>query len=384
MPPDQTNRQAAERFPFDQIYKAMCGHPATIRDMLRNHLSHPRGPLSANTVAALDMRTVRRLSTEWVTRDFRARRGDLVFSIDFREAARNLGYPERLFLHSEHQSNPDRDMASRFLEYGNELRRELRTSGVPGASNDACPILCVLIYNGRSPWTAPTRTVELGPLLPVFGTEPAMPDEVAAFHPRGYHVIGLAGLGAEAPIPGSVVSLMAGIETASRRGLAESFRTGPLARTWLGLDTSLRRTAARWVWRLAKRHGVEAELEDLMQLEEIGKVTSLLEATLDAELAEARDRAIEQGIAQGMEQGMEQGMARGMEQGMAQGQRALLRSQAALRFGERTASRLDELLGSPASPEALRQAGGWILECVDADDLLRRVARAIQAKAPRG
>ncbi len=369
MASENSGRDAAERFPFDQIYKAMCGHPATVRDMLANHLAEPRGPLPAEVVAALDMDTVRMLPSEWVTADFRTRRGDLVACVEFREEARGAGFPECLFLHMEHQSTGDRDMMHRFLEYGGELSRELRRSGAPGRDGD-CPIVCVLVYNGRGRWTAPTQTGDLARAPAAFGREAPLPEGLAVLYPRGYHLIDLARLGADATKPDGVVSLMAGIEHAGPRGLAEAFSAGPLPRIWRGLDESLQRTVAAWIWRLARHHGIEAEMEDLMRLEEIGKVTSLLEETLDIELAEAREK----GVAEGMEKGVAEGMEKGVAEGMIQGQRGLLRSQTALRFGEPTAARLAALLESVDSLAALRQVGEWAVGCDSPDELLRRVA----------
>ncbi len=50
----RNSRSRSESFPFDQIYKAMCGNRATIRDLLGNYLAQPRGPLSSTTLRALD------------------------------------------------------------------------------------------------------------------------------------------------------------------------------------------------------------------------------------------------------------------------------------------------------------------------------------------
>ncbi len=234
------------------------------------------------------------------------------------------------------------------------------------------------MYNGRPSWSAPTRASEIGPAPAAFGREPPLPDGLAVLYPRGYHPIELARLGADATKPDGVVSLMAGIEHAGRRGLAQAFSAGPLPRIWRGLDGSLQRTVAAWIWRLAQRHGIEAEMEGLMRLEEIGKVTSLLEETLDLELAEACGQAREEALAEGREkgiaEGMEKGIAEGMETGIAQGQRGLLRNLAALRFGEPTAARLAAVIGRIDSLAALRRAGEWVVRCDSAEDLLRRVA----------
>ncbi len=346
MAPGKNGAVAAERFPFDQIYKAMCGHPDTIRDMLRHFLVAPRGPLPRAALGAMDLRTVARLPAEWITRDFRARRGDLVASVGFRESARRAGYPRRLFMHFEHQSRPDRVMAMRFVEYGSEFYRELLASGAV-REGETCPILCVLVYNGRTPWSVRTRTGELAAVPSVLRREPGrdVPGDLAAYFPQGYHALDLLRHGAEAPIPGSVVSMMIAIEYAGWRHLAGSFAEGPLAQTWRGLAPTLRKRAASWIQRVAQRHGIDAELEDLMQLEEVGRVTSRLEESIDAEIAQARDG----------------------------GQRDLVRGLAAVKYGERAASRLAVLLAGVSEQSAFQEAAACMLQVADAEELLARV-----------
>ena len=66
---------ATPRFPFDSVYKALCCHRRTLRDMLHGYLVEPHGPLRRELIAALDLDTLRKVSMEWVTREFRQRRG---------------------------------------------------------------------------------------------------------------------------------------------------------------------------------------------------------------------------------------------------------------------------------------------------------------------
>jgi hypothetical protein len=363
-----------EPLPFDRIYRKMLGRRATVRDLLANHLAQPRGPLPAALVRALDMRTVRRLPTDWVTKNFRDRRGDVVVAIDFRKAARRAGWPERLFLHMEHQSTPDGRMLFRFFEYGCELSDELAASGALGANGD-CPILCVLVYSGRKRWTVPSRTTALGPLPPALAGEPPLPERLAAFFPRGYHRVDMARLGAEPLIPGCAISLMAGLEHAGLERLRALLRDA-LDHTWPVLDRAQRATMAGWVLLLAAHRGIETTTEELMELAGVERVGSQLLARIDEEIAAERakaDRALARGMERGIAEGTERGIAQGMELAMA-AQREGLRSQAAHRFGGRTAARLAALLERIGSPAALSRAGIHLVASDDAEDLLRRVA----------
>ena len=113
-------------------------------------------------------------------------------------------------------------MALRFVDYGGELHRELRGSDLVGP-DDACPILCVVVHNGTSPWRAPTHAGDHMRLPPAFG-DASPPSGLAAFHPWGYDPMDLARLRGREPVPGSVVSLIAAIEYAGPKGLPNVLR----------------------------------------------------------------------------------------------------------------------------------------------------------------
>ena len=343
-------------FPFDAIYKALFRDRHTVADLLRNHLAAPAGPLGAELLRNLDMRTLRRLPAEWITRDFHARRGDQVWCVDFRESARADGWPAFLFIHIEYQSRDDGDMALRFLDYGGELHRELRGSGTVGP-DDACPILCVVVHNGTSPWRAPTRAGDHMRLPPEFGTA-SLSRGLAAFHPWGYHPLDLALHRGGEPVPGSVVSLIAAIEYAGPKELPDVLR-GPLLDTARGLNPRLRETVGDWLRLLAAKYGTELpELEELMgyEFEELPPVTSRLEESIDEAFAEVRSEGIER-------------------------ERSLLCRMAALKFGDAAVEDMAGLMAGVATPGGLLEVGECLIQSDTADrllacirDLLRRDA----------
>ena len=74
--------------------------------------------------------------------------------------------------------------------------------------------------------------------------------------------------------------------------------------------------------------------------------------------------------------------ARGRELGRAEGvaqerarSLALLRRQAAGKFGAATAERLQALVGSDASAAQLERLGEWIIDCGSGPELLARISR---------
>ncbi|MYN63936.1 MAG: hypothetical protein F4X11_02760 [Acidobacteria bacterium] len=91
--------------------------------------------------------------------------------------------------------------------------------------------------------------------------------------------------------------------------------------------------------------------------------------------------SLEERVAEWPKQWMREGMERGLGQGIEQ-QRALLRRQAALRFGEETAARLAGLLARVSGAARLAEAGEWIVRCGTGADLLARVAALAAGSAP--
>ena len=340
------------RFPFDPIYKALCCHRQTVADMLRGYLAEPAGPLGRDLVDALDLGTLSKLSMEWVTREFRLRRGDQVWRVAFTPAARKRGYPAFMLVNLEFQSRRDGYMALRFLEQGAELYRELRAHGAL-EEGDPCPVLCILLHNGRSPWTAATAAAELVPLPAALGCVPETPPGMIAFYPWGYFPIDFVAHRATPHVPGSVVSMMIGIEFARGRGDL----VGPLWDTARNLeDEELRDTVARWLRRLDEKYNLNLPgLEDLLEMEDKTVLTSRLDETLEGWRRDAR--------------------ADGLEQGLVQ-QRAMLARQTALRFGAEVADRVAALLEGVGNPERLTAAGELIVSAETGTELTERLAES--------
>ena len=61
----------------------------------------------------------------------------------------------------EFQSDVDRSMAVRMLTYTGLLHQRLIDEGVLRKHGVLPPVLPIVIYNGRGPWTAPTDVADL-------------------------------------------------------------------------------------------------------------------------------------------------------------------------------------------------------------------------------
>ena len=82
-----------------------------------------------------------------------------------------------------------------------------------------------------------------------------------------------------------------------------------------------------------------------------------------------------EGMSEGRRLGMSEGVLEGRRQGMSEGmlnERALLRRQAARRFGAATGDALAALLANEEDVERLAEVGDLVVGCASAEELLRR------------
>ena len=77
-------------------------------------------------------------------------------------------------------------------------------------------------------------------------------------------------------------------------------------------------------------------------------------------------------LAEKVTQWYEEALDKGRRQGMFEGERALLRRQAAGRFGVATGNALATLLASEEDVERLAEVGDLVVACTSAEELLRR------------
>ena len=376
---DTVEPTPATRFPFDSVYKALCCHARTLRDMLQGYLVRPHGPLRPEFVAALDFDTLRKVSMEWVTREFSLRRGDQVWQVSFSEAARSRGYPPFLLMNLEFQSRGDGQMALRFLQQGGELVRELRAQEAVGVG-EPCPVLCIVLHNGRSRWTAATSAGALVNLPSALGPPPVVPEDVAAFYPWGYWPLDFGAYADRPHTAGNVMSMIIGIEFARRR----SDLVGPLWETARNLgDDELGDTVARWLRRLNERYNLELPgMEELLAMQDITVLTSRLDETIEEWQREAVAWGRREGRDEGLAEGRDEGLVEGRNEGLAEAivrERAMLRRMAVRRFGPDSGEEVSLLLEEVTDWEQLAMVGEWILDARDAAELRDRVV-----SLPRG
>ena len=336
----------------DETYKKLFAFPRMIEDLLRGFVAGPR-------VDDVDFSTLQKLSAEYVSDELLKRHGDAVWRVRLR------GRWLYLVVLLEFQSRDEPRMALRILTYTGLLYEELVRNRAVAAGERLPAVLPVVLYNGARPWRA---ACEMRELIAAVGPE------LAPYQPaQRYHMVDERHL-AEDDLPSG--NLMTSVVQLERSGSAAD-----LARVVEALqatlsdprETALRRVFLDWVRQTAARVAPAGEgLPPVQTLEE-------LKMTLVERAAEWPKQWLREGIEQGVKQGIEQGVKQGIEQGLAQ-QRALLRRQAALRFGAETAPRVSRAVEQIADPQGLAAAGDWIVRADTGDELVARLMQLAEGR----
>ena len=323
----------------DPFYKRLLGHKRVVKDVVEAALGRGRG---AAWLRSLDFETLERQPTEGVTDDLRRRVQDMAWSVD--QVGGGDGR-RRLHLLIEHQSTVDHAMALRFLDYGYLLYQRLygddrRDRWHQGEEVDA--VECVVVYNGEREWTAATSLAGAGGL------------------DLRYAVIDMSRLAADDSFRGRALWWVARLENMDPARLPELVSD---LGAWLATEGELELTRCLdlRVAQLGEKWNLP--LPSLARYEEVG-VT----------IEERIDRWKEELLQEGVEKGLEQGLARGLAQAAVR-EKALLQRQALRRFGATAAERLTAALDDARDDDAIVLAGDWIIDSVDAEDFLSRVAR---------
>ena len=339
----------------DAAYKRLFSRPGMVRDLLR-------GFAARDWSRALDFTSLTPLPASYVSRDLQQRHGDLVWRVRF-------GGEQWLYLVLllEFQSGVDRAMAVRMLTYSGLLYQKLVGEGVLRERGALPPVLPVVIYNGRSPWTAPT---DLSELIASGGAA------LARYQPsQQYFLLDEGRVDGGSLPPGNLVSALIALETNRDRS-----RLPALLDTLIGLlrsqdDEELTAAFSAWAEQVLLPRPLRGTASaPLPRLEE---VRTMLAETV----REWTEQWVEQGIEQGLERGIEQGRVQGIEQGRVQGieqgrleERALLCRLAARKFDADAGQRLAAALADVTDPGGLAQVGDWIIECGTAAELFARLA----------
>ena len=316
----------------DPAYKRLFSRPRMVRDLLS-------GFAARDWSADLDLASLTPLPASYVSHDLRQRHGDLVWRVRFKDDRWLY-----VVLLLEFQSAVDRSMAVRMLTYTALLYQKLIAEGVLRERSVLPPVLPVVIYNGRMPWTVPVDVAEL--------IASGRGGALARYQPSQRYFLLDEGRVGGADLPsGNLVSALIALETNR-----DQVRAPELLGVLIDLlrkqdDAELTAAFTEWVGQVLLPRRFRGSVSGpLPRLEEVRTM-----------LAET----VQEWTAEWVEQGR--------EQGLQQGQRVLLCRQAARKFDAAAGERLAVLLEGVTDSDRLAQVGDWIIECGTADDLFARL-----------
>ena len=177
----------------DPAYKWLFSRPRMVRDLLD-------GFAAPDWSSELDFASLNQLPPNYVSPDLRQRHGDLVWRVRFR--GDQWLY---LVLLLEFQAAVDQAMAVRMLTYTALLYQKLIGEGVLRDHGALPPVLPVVIYNGRRPWTARENVSQL--------IEPGNP-LLERYQPsQRYFLLDQGRVGSDQLLSGNLVSALIALET---------------------------------------------------------------------------------------------------------------------------------------------------------------------------
>ena len=227
------------------------------------------------------------------------------------------------------------------------------------------PVLPIVLYTGTSPWSAAPRVIDL--VTP--GASGAGRGEAGVasranplFAGEGYLALDTLRVAADDLRHDNAAALLAALENPSPSRIAGQV-TALHRRLRAPELAPLREVMLLWAQQVARRRiGLDLEIRDMAEMDRLHE-SGDLEEYFAVRVRAWQDEYRAEGRAQGIERGIEQGLA---------AERALLRRQAARKFGADTAERLASLLAPIGDTRRLAEVGDWIIDCTTGDDLIAR------------
>ncbi len=132
----------------DHSYKQLFSHAELVRDLLR-------GFVQEAWIDDLDLSTLEKTQSSYVSDDLREREDDAVWRVRCRD---EWVY---VYILMEFQSTVDRFMAVRLMVYIGLLYQDLIRAGKLLQNGKLPPVFPLVLYNGKPPWSGATSVQEL-------------------------------------------------------------------------------------------------------------------------------------------------------------------------------------------------------------------------------
>ncbi len=319
----------------DNSYKLLFSHAELVADLLR-------GFVKEDWLKELDFSTLERFSSSHVSDTLQDRHDDLIWRV--RWQGRDWLY---IFILLEFQSTLDSYMAVRLLVYIGLLYQELIRGKHLPPSGRLPPVLPLVLYNGRKPWTVPVNIAEL---------IESVPGGLERYRPQLHYLLLEEARYTETELAPLQNLAAAVFRLENSRGPQEFGRVVEALIEWLKTPEQDSLARAFLVWR--RRVLLPSRIPDV----EISALHTLAE--VKAMLAEDTIDWSREWKQQGLEEGFRQGLA---------AERSLLLRMVRKRFGDACAQNLAPLLEGSGDQERLAEIGEWIVTCDTGEAFLARV-----------
>ena len=130
--------------PHDSLFKQAFRHKGTVTDLLKNRLK-------PEVLASLDLNTLQLENSSFISTKLKKTYSDLVFSVHSQKAK------SYIYILIEHQTQEDKHMMLRLLEYNLALMRQ----HVANRASSKLPVIInFVLYSGKKPYTGPKSLLE--------------------------------------------------------------------------------------------------------------------------------------------------------------------------------------------------------------------------------
>jgi predicted transposase/invertase (TIGR01784 family) len=254
-------------------------------------------------VRELDFSTLERQNGSYVADDLRQRHADIIWRIKYG------GSYFYIYLLIEFQSRVDPWMGVRIMTYIGLLYQDLIKSGHLKGRDKLPPVFPLVLYNGRTTWTARLDIAEL--ISPV---SPAL----TRYRPSlRYFLLDEGRIPVEALDTDSLTACLMRVErNTGKEGLREAL--APLKKILLNKKYQpLNRAFVVWIIRvLQNRKMLEESIPELNDIEE---VDAMLAESLDTWTEKWKMEGLQEGLQKGRWEGLQEGRQEGLQEGRQEG-----------------------------------------------------------------
>ncbi|MGJ8515914.1 Rpn family recombination-promoting nuclease/putative transposase [Carnimonas bestiolae] len=251
------------RISYDSVYKLLFSEPTVVAHLIG-------GFLSPAVDAALNFSAEECVSASFVSDALQQRHSDVIWRLCHSDGALSL------YLVIEFQSTIDAHMALRMTTYTALLSQQLVKQRKAAGSSGLAPIIALVIYTGRAPWTGAIDTRQLFDV-----TTP----QLAEFCPSQRYVLldqqaVVAHLdGCSNSLSGNLVALIFRLAQYSDREVLLHWLGKLIEHPSLQAEDSLRRSFAQWLKRALLPNWLKHYDDDIWRpLVELSEVYNMLAA----------------------------------------------------------------------------------------------------------